>query len=90
MTAQPSPSSTTTPTQSLAAAAGSALVSTIGARLRAARKASGVSLAKLHSVHGYSPSTISRWELRSLPTLRHLMNLCRIYNIQPSNILNDI
>lgn len=68
----------------------SALVLAIGSRLRAARKASGVTLAKLHFEHGYSQSTINRWELRNLPTLPHLLKLCKIYNIQPSQILNDL
>jgi Helix-turn-helix len=72
------------------ACAGSALVRAVGSRLRAARKASGVTNAALHLKHGYSHSTINRWELRSLPTIPHLLKLCRIYNIPPSQILNEL
>lgn len=66
------------------------LIQIIGARLRAARRASGVTLSALHKEHGISQSQINHFELRGLPNITNLLRLCRIYGCTPGSIVDNL
>lgn len=60
----------------------------IGIRIKARRKALGLTQQKAEELAGLSPKYMSNLELgRSIPSLETLMKLCRVLDCTPDNLL---
>lgn len=68
----------------------SATVSSLGARLRIARKESGFTLARLARELDVDPRTVAGWQSgRSAPTVERLLEIARLLGKSPSFFLDD-
>lgn len=68
----------------------SATVSSLGARIRVARKDAGFTLARLARELDVDPRTVAGWQAgRSTPSVERLMAIARLLERPPSFFLED-